>query len=128
MADPTFFDYQPDGDAITRIFNTILLYAIREEAREIQVQRIIGHRDACILWLLDRDKNLSERLSVPISCYRPLREKIEAIAGEEMQIDVKMAGETYPFALSYRKEADVSDDPNGDTLILTRKPEIDSSM
>ena len=116
---------QPDDDPIGRIVAAIVGYAIKDGAREIHL-RALSPRSAVIFYRLREGEELHEQMKIPFYVWKPLRERLEEMAGDDGAFQIDLKDEKQRISLSYRVEMKVQNAPDGETLVLKLTGELNS--
>ena len=131
MDDFTFPDSRPDEAPIIRLVNTILVYGINNAASEIRIQLLAGavpERAVKVFHLLPPAETWTEQMELPIYVFQAFRERLLEMVGNEDVINLTCQGKSYKLFPINLAEGDAQNSADGQTLILTLKPEIDSSI
>ncbi|HEX9995978.1 MAG TPA: hypothetical protein VGB45_02460 [Abditibacterium sp.] len=117
MDDFSFPNSQPDEAPIIRIVNTILVYAIKNGADEIHLQRLPEDRGVKVCYLLHKSKTWHEEMALPSSCYQPIVDRFTEMAGDEDFIELTCQGESYQLRTVHLEEASVQNGAQGETMV-----------
>lgn len=107
-----------DEAPIIRIVNTILLYAIKEEAREIWLEVPSQAQSFRVFYFLGEGQPLKEQITIPGYAWKPVEARLLEMVADDNAMDVVCQGVTYRIELSRELKSDQESGLDGDALVL----------
>ena len=120
------FNSQPDGDPIARILATIVGYALTDAAREIHIEVPSAQQGFRIFFRLPEKDELREQMKLPFYVFKPLRDHLELLAGQNGSFEVNLESAQHQMPLTYVLEISVQNAPDGETILLKLKGRFNS--
>ncbi|MBW3635494.1 MAG: hypothetical protein KY445_03380 [Armatimonadetes bacterium] len=122
----TPFNLEPDDAPIKRILGTIVGYALTDAARGIHIEVPSAQQGFRIFYRLRENDELRQQMKLPFYAFKPLRDHLELLVGENGSFEVDLASEKHQISLTYVVEMSVQKAPDGETIILKLKGRCNS--